>query len=354
LIVRIVFAKPDTVTINTDLILSTIEKEGIFLKEIKITDIEGIKIGNAQDAGGGTGCTVLIAPNGAPAGVDVRGGGPASRESQLLNPVMSMTKIHAVLLSGGSAFGLDAAGGVMRFLEEKDIGFDVGVTKVPLVCASCLFDLVVGDFRCRPDADMAYKACMDAFENNSPEQGCVGAGTGATVGKVNGAESALKSGLGIYAEEVNGLKVGAVAAVNAFGDIFENGKQISGAVNADKTAFLSTEEEMYKTVVPVSVEDRFSAGTNTTICCVVTNARFNKAEMNKIAAMAQDGMSRAIRPVHTAMDGDTVYAMSTGSFAADLNVVGTLAARVLEKAIANAAKNAETMYGFTAAKDLDF
>lgn len=326
------------------------------MKEIKITDIEGFKIGNAQDSEGGSGCTVVIAPDGAAAGVDVRGGGPASRETQLLNPVMSVEKIHAVLLSGGSAFGLDAAGGVMRFLEEKGIGFDVGVTKVPLVCESCLFDLVVGDFRCRPDADMAYKACMDAFENNSPKLGCVGAGTGATVGKIYGAESALKSGLGIYAAEINGLKVGAVAAVNAFGDIFEDSRKVSGAVNADKTAFISSEEEMFKSLSPLSVEEHFSpdSRTNTTICCVVTNAAFNKTEMNKIAAMAQDGMSRAICPVHTAMDGDTVYAMSCGSFKADISVVGTFAAKVLAKAIANGAKNAESMYGFTAAKDLKF
>lgn len=320
------------------------------MKEIKITDINGIRIGNAQDEAGGTGCTVIIAENGAYGGVDIRGGGPASRETPILSPLAATDRVHAVLLSGGSAFGLDAAGGVMEFLEEKGIGFDVGITHVPIVCQSCIFDLVVGDKNCRPTKEMAKKACEDAWQNNDPQQGCAGAGMGATVGKVHGFAGWMKSGMGLYAAEVNGLQVGAVAVVNALGDVFENGKKIAGLTNDSQTAFLDSAEEMYKNISPI--KNRFTD--NTTICCVVTNAVFDKSSMNKIAAMAHNGMVRAISPVNTGSDGDSVYAVSVGDFKADTDVVGTLAAQVLEKAIINAVKHAKSAYGITAAADLKF
>ncbi|MBR6399868.1 MAG: P1 family peptidase [Firmicutes bacterium] len=318
------------------------------MREISITDIEGIKIGQAQDMAGGTGCTVFIAPDGAAAGVDVRGGGPASRETTLLEPRAAADSINAVLLSGGSAFGLDAAGGVMRFLEERKIGFDVGVTVVPLVCQSCIFDLTVADKNCRPDADMAYKACEAAFSGEKLVQGCVGAGTGASVGKLYGMDRAMKSGIGFYAVELNGLKVGAAAVVNALGDVYENKERIAGLLNEDKTGLSDTREEMYKNTV--IAENLFTG--NTTICCVVTNADFDKAQAGKVASMAQNGLVRAIDPVNTTADGDSVYAICTGKVRADINVTGTLAAQVLEKAVINAVKNAEPMYGLKAYKDL--
>ena len=320
------------------------------MKEIKITDIEGIKIGQAQDRTGGTGCTVFIAPNGAYTGVDVRGGGPASRETTLLDPRAAADKINAVVLSGGSAFGLDAAGGVMKYLEEKKIGFDVGITVVPLVCQSCIFDLAVGDLNARPDVDMGYKACEDAFSDSELKQGNYGAGTGASIGKLFLRERAMKSGIGFYAVDINGLKVGAAAVINAFGDIHENGKRIAGLLNEETTALseFSVKEGMYKNIVPV--ENRFTG--NTSICCVITNAKFDKSQMNKIAAMASNGLVRAVSPVNTTADGDSVYAMSTGNFSADINTVGTLAADTLEKACLNAVKNAESMFGFKGFKDL--
>lgn len=321
------------------------------MKEINILDINNIKIGHAQSFEGGTGCTVIIAPNSAYAGVDIRGGGPASRETPLLNPISGTDKIHAILLSGGSAFGLDAAGGVMDFLEKKNIGFDVGVTKVPLVCQSCIFDLAIGDKKARPAKEMAYKACENAWNNEKPRQGCIGAGTGATVGKLLGTEQCMKSGVGMYAVDINGLKVGAIAVVNALGDIFNSkGKKIAGLLNKDHTDFLSSEQIMYESIEPKNT----LFITNTTICCVITNANFNKAEINKIAAMAQNGVARSINPVHTTADGDTVYALCTGEIQADLNTVGTLSARVLSTAIENGVKNATGMYGLKAITDLTF
>lgn len=315
------------------------------MKEIPITEIEHIKIGNAEDREHATGCTVILCEKGAPAGIDVRGGGPASRESELLSPVAAADKIHAVLLSGGSAFGLDAAGGVMEYLEQKDIGVDTGAAKVPLVCCSCLFDLQLVSKLVRPDKAMAYKACSGSYQD-----GNYGAGTGATVGKYRGTEYMMKSGIGSYAVQIGDLKVGAIVAVNALGDIFDyrTGRQIAGLLNQEKNGYLSTEEEMYKQCG--QVRDLFTG--NTTIGAVITNARFNKAQMNKIAAMAQNGYARAVRPVHTEADGDTVYALSVGDVTADINGVGTLAAQVVAEAIRKAVFAAEPAYGLPAAKDL--
>ena len=264
------------------------------MREISITELQNLKIGQAENAQAGTGCTVfLLGETGAPVGLDVRGGGPASRESELLKPTAAAQVIHAILLGGGSAFGLDAAGGVMRYLEEHDIGFDVGVTKVPLVCQSDLFDLTVGDAHTRPDAAMAYQACVNA-ETGNYRDGNYGAGTGATVGKLLGMPHCMKSGIGSYAVQVGPLQVGAV----------------------------------------------------------FTNSKFDKAHLCKIAAMTHDGYARAIRPVHTANDGDSIYAVSLGDLAADQDVVGALAARVMAEAILRAVQAADSAYGFPAAKDL--
>lgn len=314
------------------------------MREIAITDIEKIHIGNAQDKEAATGCTVILCEEGAAAGVDVRGGGPASRETQLLNPLAAAEKIHAVLLSGGSAFGLDAAGGVMQYLEEKNIGVDTGVAKVPLVCTSCLFDLQIGRHDVRPDKEMGYRACRGEYQD-----GNYGAGTGATVGKFKGTEFMMKTGIGSFALQEGPLKIGAVAAVNALGDIFDykTGVQIAGLLNEKRDGFASTEEAMYRQCL--QVRNLFTG--NTTLGAVITNVDFDKARMNKIAAMAQNGYARSIRPVHTEADGDTIYALSTGQITADINAVGTLAARVMAEAIHNAVFSAKAAYGLPCAGD---
>lgn len=320
------------------------------MQEISIMDFENLKIGQAENQQAGTGCTVLLlGAQGAPAGLDVRGGGPASRESELLKPMAAAGVIHAILLSGGSAFGLDAAGGVMRYLEEREIGFDVGVTKVPLVCQSCLFDLTVGDAHIRPDAAMAYEACCRAAEGNY-QDGCFGAGTGATVGKVLGMEHCMKSGIGSYAVQVGELKVGAIVAVNALGDVYDwkNGQKVAGVRAGDGRSFVDAEEAALQRIEVV--ENKFVG--NTTIGVVVTNAAFDKTRLCKIAGMAHDGYARAIRPVHTTADGDSIYAVSLGNVQADQDVVGALGARVMAEAILRAVRAARSGYGFPAAADL--
>jgi len=320
------------------------------MKEIKITDFDGLKVGNAENVKAGTGCTVLLfGKDGAPAGLDVRGGGPASRESQLLDPMAAAQVIHAILLSGGSAFGLDAAGGVQKYLEERDIGFEVGICKVPLVCQSCLFDLTVADHRVRPDAAMAYAACEGA-ENGNYRDGCFGAGTGATVGKLLGMDHCMKSGIGSYAVQVGELKLGAIVAVNALGDIFDwhNGQKVAGLLAADRKTFLNAEELAFSRYE--IVENKFVG--NTTIGVVLTNAKFAKSSLCKIAGMAHDGYARAIRPVHTTADGDSIYAVSLGNVSADQDIVGALGAQVMAEAILRAVHAASPAYGLPAAAEL--
>lgn len=320
------------------------------MKEISIREIENIRIGQAENTEAGTGCTVVICEKGAPAGLDVRGGGPASRESQLLKAEANAQFIHAVTLAGGSAFGLDAAGGVMQYLEEHDIGFDVGVTKVPLVCQACLFDLTVGDTFTRPDKKMGFDACVNSENGGNYQDGNHGAGTGATVGKMYNMDYCMKSGIGSYAVQVGDLKVGAIVAVNALGDIYDwkSGKKVAGLLDESKKGFRNTAEEMYKSYNVV--ENKFTG--NTTIGVIIINGRFEKSKLNKIASMAHNGYARAIRPVHTSADGDSIFAMSVGDVAADMDMVGTLAADVMAEAILRAVNAAETCYGYIAAKDL--
>lgn len=314
------------------------------MKEISIKDIESIKIGQAENINAGTGCTVILSEYGMAAGLDVRGGGPASRESELLKPVANADIIHAVVLGGGSAFGLDAAGGVMQFLEEKNIGFDVGVTKVPLVCQSDLFDLTVGNPYVRPDKKMGYEACKHAYLNNNYKDGCFGAGTGATVGKLKNMDYCMKSGIGSYCVQIGELKVGAVVAVNSLGDIFDyrNGKKIAGLLDEDKKTFLSTVEEVYKSYEVI--DNKFTG--NTTIGAIITNAKFTKTQLCKIASMAHNGYARSIKPVHTSADGDSIYALSVGNVSADIDMVGTLAADVMSEAIIKAITSATAAYGY--------
>ena len=325
------------------------------MKQININEIENIKIGNAENKEAGTGCTVIICEKGAVTGLDVRGGGPASRESELLKPTAASGFINAILLSGGSAFGLDAAGGVMEYLEEKNVGFDVGITKVPLVAQSCIFDLTVGDMKVRPDKSMAYEACVNA-EKNNPTMGNAGAGTGATVGKLGGMATAMKGGLGSYAVQIGDLKVGAIVAVNACGDIYDYDTHeiIAGLLTPDLKNFANTEQVIYNMCEAAMA----TAGNglenkemqNTTIGVIITNGKFTKAQMNKIATMAHNGYARTINPVHTSMDGDSIYAMSVGEVTADMDMVGTLAANVMGHAVCDAIRKAEDAYGVMSAK----
>lgn len=321
---------------------------------ISIKDIKGIRIGQTEDPEGGTGCTVFLSEAGMAAGMDVRGGGPASRESELLKPLAAAQEIHAIVLAGGSAFGLGAADGVMQYLEERGIGFDVGVTRVPLVCQSDLFDLTAGDPGARPDRAMGYEACLRAEEENYRD-GNYGAGCGATVGKFAGMDYCMKSGIGSCALQVGELQVGAVVAVNALGDIYDwrSGQKLAGLLAEDRRSFRRTEDLMYADTR--TVENKFTG--NTTIGVVITNADFQKASLCKIAGMAHDGYARSIRPVHTTADGDSIYAVSVGDaegkkVSADQDLVGTLAAEVMSEAITAAVKSARSAYGLPAWEDI--
>jgi L-aminopeptidase/D-esterase-like protein len=312
------------------------------MKEIDIMEVGGFQVGHAQDLEAATGCTVILCDQMSPAGLDVRGGGPASRESQILNPLMAAEGVNAVLLSGGSAFGLDAAGGVQRYLEERNIGFDVGITKVPLVSQSCLFDLGIGRMDVRPDGAMAYAACENA-SYQSPAQGNVGAGTGCTVGKLCGPARAMKSGFGTYAVQAGTVKVGALVAVNALGDVYDtDGTQVAGLRTPEGEGLQSSLEELFRQAD--QVKDVFTG--NTTLGVIVTNVRLAKSQLAKIAGMAHNGYARAIRPVHTTADGDSIYALSVGEATGDVNLVGAMAAYAMERAIIQAAKTARTAYGF--------
>ena len=304
------------------------------VREIPFDSIEGVSVGNAQDDEAKTGVTVLCFKNGAKTGVDISGGGPASRETPVLDPTKEDIGIHAIVLSGGSAYGLAASDGVMKCLEENGIGFETGYAKVPLVVQSCIYDLCYGRADVRPDAKMGYAACKDALSGNHPVSGCVGGGTGATVGTFAGMKRSTKSGIGYYAAQVGGLKMGAAVVVNSWGDIYDtNHVKIAGMMNEDRTAYMDSTTELYRIATPTDLFSR----TNTVIGIVVTNGKFDKAQLTRIAAQAQNAYARCINPVGTLADGDTVYASSCGTpVEADVNMAGTLAAEVMAKAIENA------------------
>jgi L-aminopeptidase/D-esterase-like protein len=324
-------------------------KESSIVFKDAIIDVPGIKVGHSQDLKAGTGCTVVICEKGAVAGVDVRGGAPGTRETDLLNPVNLVDKAHAIYLSGGSAFGLDGATGVMKYLEEKGIGLDVVLTKVPIVPGAVLFDLGVGDYRIRPDARMGYDACLNASEEEV-RQGNIGAGTGATVGKIFGGLRCMKSGLGTASFKSQELIIGAIVAVNCLGDVIdpENGEIIAGVLSEDRKDFANTMSFLRN--FPQKTKDNFSK--NTTIGVIATNAKLTKAGAAKVAIMAQDGYARAIIPSHTMFDGDTIFCMATGEVEAGVNVVGAIAAEVMARAIVKAVKNAEPLFGLKSYQDL--
>lgn len=312
-----------------------------------ILDVKGLKVGQVQDEDGLTGCTVVICEEGAVCGVDVRGSAPGTRETDLLDPINMIQKVHAVVLSGGSAFGLESTCGVSQYLEERNIGFDVGVAKVPIVVGAVLFDLAAGDPKCRPDKKMGYKACEMASDTVL-KQGNYGAGCGATVGKIKGPEYAMKGGIGSYSIKLdNGLVVSALIAVNAFGDVYEDGNVIAGVLDNTKTKVLNSYELMKQGVN----KGGFSID-NTTIGIVATNAKLDKAGCKKISQMAHDGYAKAIFPIHTPHDGDTIFTMATGEIETDITLLGSIAAEVVEKSIVNAIKNASDVKNILSYKNI--
>ncbi len=319
------------------------------MKEIAMTDVCPVRIGQVENAGAGTGCTVFVCEEGMRAGLDVRGGGPASRESQLLNPLMAAQTIHAIVLAGGSAYGLGAANGVMQCLEERGIGYDTGYALVPLVAQADIYDLSVGDSSVRPDAAMGYEATKTALESPNYRDGNYGAGCGATVGKIAGMDYCMKTGIGSYAVEIGNFRIGAVVVLNALGDVFDwkTGRQIAGLVSEDGTGLRSTSEYLKGSR---AVAENKLAG-NTTLAVVMTNACFDKAQLCKIAGMAHDGYARSINPVHTSADGDSIFAVSVGEVEADQDRVGMMAAEVVSEAIIRAVESADSAYGFPSASE---
>ena len=315
--------------------------------------MRGIEVGHAQNEEALTGCTVILCRKGAVAGVDVRGGAPGTRETDLLNPINLVEKVHAIVLAGGSAFGLDAASGVMHYLEENKIGFNTGAARVPIVPSAILFDLNLGRADVRPDSAMGALAAASAA-SDPPAEGNVGAGTGASVGKMFGMTLAMKSGLGTASMDIGGgVIVGAIVAVNAFGDVIDpkTGEIIAGLRSGKvgplrigkKDSFADT-LAMMKTPIGRGVLGLASRG-NTVIGAVATNAKLTKAQATKVAQMAQDGIARTIRPAHTMLDGDVIFALSTGTKKADVSTIGAFAAEVMAQAILRAVKMAKAAGG---------
>ena len=315
-----------------------------------ITQIPGIFAGHATNNAAGTGCTVIICPAGATGAVDVRGGAPATRETDLLRPEETVQVLHAVVLSGGSAFGLASMSGVADELERRGIGLDVMVAKVPIVSGACLFDLACGAADVRPDASMGASAVEAAFASEGAplERGNVGAGAGCTVGKVAGPARTMKTGLGECVLQSGELICGAISAVNAVGNVIDptTGAWVAGTLSADGERIISVEEAFAEAAAAMPLR------TNTTISCVVTNARLTKAQATKVAQMSADAYAHAIHPTHTTNDGDSIFVMATGEVDADVDAIGLLATRALEGAIVDAATSAQSAFGLKAACDL--
>ena len=308
-----------------------------------LTDVAGLEVGHFTDPRRPTGCSVVIAREGAVAGVDVRGAAPGTRETDLLHPSNLVEKVHAVLLSGGSAWGLDAASGVMRWLEDNNIGLKTGYGLVPIVPAAVVFDLGVGDARIRPDAQAGYQACVAASGQPSA-QGNVGAGAGALVGKLFGIARAMKGGVGSASLTVDGVTVAALVVCNAMGDVFNpaNGQLLAGARTAEGAALLNARDALLAGQLSGEKPNTLLAGTNTTIGVVATDAVLTKPQAQRLAQVAHDGLARSINPVHTQLDGDTLFALGTGHSGktADPLLLATLAAEVTARAVVNAVRAA--------------
>jgi len=318
-----------------------------------ITDVRGIEVGHAQNEAALTGCTVILCRKGAVAGVDVRGGAPGTRETDLLNPINLVQKIHSIVLAGGSAFGLDAATGVMKYLEEQKIGFNTGVARVPIIPSAILYDLGLGRADVRPDSAMGYLAASQA-SSAPPSEGNIGAGTGASVGKMFGPSLSMKSGLGTASMDIGGgIILGAIVAVNAWGDVIDpqtnaviaglrSGKL--GPLRVGKKEYFADTLAMMKSPIGRNLLG-FASHANTVIGVVATNAKLTKAQAAKVAQMAQDGIARTIKPAHTMNDGDTIFALSTGTKTADVSTIGAFAAEVLAEAIMRGVKMAKSAGG---------
>lgn len=318
-----------------------------------LTDVAGIRVGQFTDSRRPTGCTVVVYEPGAVAGVDVRGSAPGTRETDLLSPVNTVDRVNAIVLSGGSAFGLDAASGVMRWLDEHNAGYATAAGKVPIVPAAILYDLNVGDGRIRPNADSGYAACRHA-SGGPVSEGSVGAGAGATVGKLGGGKP-MKGGIGTASIRLpNGIVVAALVAVNCVGDIVDpsSGRIVAGARTTDGRGFLDIDARLRSGSGLTQGGGR--SGENTTIGVVATNARFDKTQMTKVAQMAHDGLARTITPAHTPFDGDTLFALTTGTAAseANLTVAGALAADVVSRAILRAVMQATGVPGYPSYRDV--
>jgi len=318
-----------------------------------ITDVRGIEVGQAQDDDALTGCTVILCRKGAVAGVDVRGGAPGTRETDLLDPINLVQKVHAIVLAGGSAFGLDAATGVMRYLEEKKIGFNTGAAKVPIVPSAILYDLNIGRADVRPDSAMGTLAAASA-SSDAPAEGNAGAGTGASVGKMFGAALAMKSGLGTASMDIGGgIVVGALVAVNAWGDVIDpQTNEIIAGLRSGKVGPLRVGKKEYFADTLAMMKTPIGRGllglatrANTVIGVVATNASLTKAQATKVAQMAQNGIARTIRPAHTMLDGDVIFALSTGTKRADVSTIGAFAAEVMARAVMRGVKMAKSAGG---------
>lgn len=320
------------------------------MQMISLEQLRDFRVGQAEDAAAGTGCTVIICPEGAVAGVDVRGGGPASRETELLRSDMLVEKIQAVMLAGGSAYGLEAAAGAMKFLEARGIGFETGFGVVPIVCSSCLFDLWTGDGSVRPDQAMGYAACEAAFSQVRPLCGCYGAGTGATVGKYLGKDYAMKSGIGIQALQAGTVQLAAIVAVNALGDVYDpdSHTMLAGLLGEDKKSLRSTEDLMLTDLT----DPKILFASNTTIGCIITNARLSKPQANRLATLAHNGLARTIKPVHTAFDGDSIFVMASGRAEVFSDALSVLAVRAIMGAVRTAVLSADCRYGLPASRDI--
>ncbi|MFH1183423.1 MAG: P1 family peptidase [Chloroflexota bacterium] len=317
-----------------------------------ITEVPGVQVGHAQNTVALTGCTVVLCRKGAVAGADVRGGAPGTRETDLLDPTTLVQRVHAVLLSGGSAFGLDAASGVMRYLSERKIGFKTAAAAIPIVPAAIIFDLNLGSKLVRPDAVMGYDACL-AASSARPREGNIGAGTGASVGKLFGTALGMKSGLGTASIKIGAMVVGALVVVNSFGDVVDpaTGVLIAG-LRSGRLGPLRIGGSGYlaDTLIAMrSLAGRTALGlaqhANTAIGVVATNVGLNKAEATRVAQMAHDGLARAIRPVHTMLDGDTIFALSTGRARGDVTAVGAFAAEAVTQAVLRAVRLAVSAGG---------
>ena len=307
-----------------------------------ITRVAGIEVGHFTDTRRPTGCTVVMAPEGAVAGVDVRGAAPGTRETDLLHPSNLVYKVHAIMLAGGSAWGLEAATGAVRWLEERGVGLDVAVGRLPIVPAAVLFDLLVGDMRIRPDAAAGYAACA-AASSADPAEGNVGAGAGAVVGKVFGIQHAMKGGVGTASVTVDGVTVGALIACNALGDVIDpdTAQVMAGARTDDGRALRDTRRALLRGQPPQPL----LAGTNTTIGVVATDAILTKAQAHRLAIAAHDGLARSINPVHTMSDGDTLFSLGTGRAGKSLGmmVLATMAAEATARATVRAVQAARSV-----------